>query len=325
MKTASLALSALAMLAIAPAAAAKKVIHVNVSIDYDDVRVVAGDLYLSEDGARTYAGDLYQHGPSFLLRGVDSGNVSAASATGAAAGSIAGGGAAVSRTGVARNQGIDIPAEPFDANGYAETAYDLDAMLRIEIDHEQRYLRSNPLIISNPGLGQSVIGGAPAGARADQLEALNGLFSTLGKPRLDPKREIKIVMNPDSGFAIINGQAVDCRWATLNRMGGSFARACLADPADLPNGAELMTMIRQVPIEGAGEDDLVGRARQIAETGKFPIIFRDDRYDLPVTVGSITEVDDDITDAHGADRALSDQLAIAERKILATLEEYERR
>lgn len=326
MKLASIAISALAMLAVAPQAIAKRVYHVDVSVNFNDTRIVSGAMYLSEEGARTYGGDLFDRAPPLLLREGAAGNVRSGSVVGAAIGSAdgsaisaAGEGVSASEIAVGRNQEIELPANPIDSNRHREVAYDLMEKLRIEIDHDLRILRTHQLIISNENIGKMTVFGAPEGARPDQLGALNNLLRGFGRPRLDPKKEIKIVMDPDSDFAIVNGQAVDCRWATLNRMGGPFARACLADPDSLPDGREFIALLRELPLEGAGEDDLVGRMRQIAETDKVPVKFEDERSELPLTINAIT----DISDAD--DTAIDAQLAVTQRKILEVLSEYERR
>lgn len=324
--------------AFTPAAHAKKSYIVQVSVTADDIVVTRGDLVISASGARTYARELIHYVPPEILRAFmttgeirpNNQSLSVASSASGAVTSSAGGASVASEIAVGRNRALEAPATPPFANDTGEVAYDFEANRRLEIDHANKTIKTAETVHSPANPGRSILQGAPPTADPGQVAALGGLLRTFTQPRLDPKREIRTEPTGQTVTVPVNDQFVPCELHTLHRMGGEIGEACLADPNAVPYGDELMTHIRQLPLPGAGGDDLVGKLRQLTETGKLPIRFNYSEYELPVTFGSIVEVDDEqppaeITDGGDLDDDTGRLLDVTEQKILAALADYERR
>ncbi|MGD2133957.1 MAG: hypothetical protein PVI23_14275 [Maricaulaceae bacterium] len=320
-----------------PAGALAQTYEIGVQISADDVVVSRGDLRISAAGIRAYANRLLIYVPADVLadymtlgdpgRDVNDRPSTVSSAPGGASvASDVGGAAVASELAVASTS--DLPVDPVDANTRAEVVYDLGAGRRIEIDHDNRTFHVADMTYTMDNPGASIIAGAPEGAQPDQTAALSNLLNQFTRPRLNPQDEITTTATGETGTVVINGRAVDCLWHTLSRMGGEYGRACLADPDHVPNGPAVFLLIRGLPLEAADKDDIVSTMRQLAETGRLPVSFSDDQYDLPVTISYVEELqepaasgDGEITDAE-VDPELARRLAVTEAQIRAVLPDY---
>ena len=307
--------------------------RVGVTITADGISAANGDIYVSPGGVRAYLRNLLYFVPPEVLEVFRTGRldglnrsvaVSSSSATGAVVSE--GGTAVASEMAVARTGELSLSADPVFANAASEVAYDFQSNRRVEIDHEMRRITSQEAVYSPANPGKSIIEGAPESASKSQTDALSALFKTFTKPRLDPKREITPSATGETDIVIINGQSVPCDWYVLSRMGGAYGRACLADPANVPFGGDLRAAINGLPLAGAGNDDIVSCSRQLSETGKLPVKFYDDRYDLPIVFDSIEVIEfGDEVEVADSDVVRVSSLEVVEAKIRKALAEYEQR
>lgn len=313
-------------------AIAETTYNVGVTITADGISAANGEIYLNNKGVRAYIRSLLYFVPPEVLETFRTGgfgssqrSVSVSSSSSSVSVASESAGVAVSDMAAAKEAQLSLPAAPALANSKGEVVYDFQSNRRVEIDHEMRRISSKETVYSPANPGKSIIDGAPETASQQQTEALGALFKAFTKPRLDPKREIKTSATGETDVVIINAQSVPCDWYVLSRMGGAYGRACLADPENVPYGGDLRALISGLPLAGAGNDDIVSCARQLSETGKLPVKFYDDRYDLPVTFNRIVVVEEQEEDVTDGDAAASKALEMVEAKIRKTLADYEQR
>ncbi len=163
------------------------------------------------------------------------------------------------------------------ANEKYEVIVDYASNKRYVIDHDREIIQEEPLVVF-PNRPNSILADAqkkdPEAAK--RLEALFGQFT---KPRLDPKREFKLVSEPNgSGKTVtINELPVTCSYHDFNMSGGKVGEVCYA-PIDAAQGlSDIRDTVMEYPLPGAGKNDTLSRFRQLLEIGgsdRFPVSFK---------------------------------------------------
>ena len=96
--------------------------------------------------------------------------------------------------------------------------------------------------------------------------ALRELGNMLSRPRLSPRDELKLGdPDPEMPGIIMREPPFPCEWYTILKMGGPYASVCFASDGDVPMAADIRAALLQVPLEGAGGDDLIAMLRQLIE------------------------------------------------------------
>ena len=142
------------------------------------------------------------------------------------------------------------------------------------LDLARQEYSEEPLIIAPANPYSAIRDQAPGEVSERDDAALRQLSEMMSRARLNPRDELKLgERDTQTPQIIMREPAFPCEWYTILKMGGPYASACFAPQTGLPMGAEFRAGIEQIPLAGAGGDDLIAMLRQLIElrSGSIPV------------------------------------------------------